>query len=173
MRWALGARADVYDLARCVAGLLGDQELNGVEPMLGRPIVWRVDGYGADVEFVGGATGADGDLPAVGHQNLAQRHGCPQGRKFRPFSLQLSTVCRIHTPLTHSLYYPARILVCAPHTVFGPNAKNAPESRWCARPQVQPSLSLYRTERTGAEYVVRRSKSEQAVAIHLWQLGQW
>jgi hypothetical protein len=70
MRRALGARADVYDLARCVAGLLGDQELDGVEPMLGRPIVWRVDGYGADVELVGGPTGGDGDLPAVGDQSL-------------------------------------------------------------------------------------------------------
>jgi hypothetical protein len=51
-------------------GLLGDQELDGVEPMSGGPIVWRVDGYGADVELVGGATGADGDLPAVSDQNL-------------------------------------------------------------------------------------------------------
>ena len=67
MRRALGP-ADVYDLASCVAGLLGDQGLDGLEPWLGEPIIWCVDGYGVDVKLVGGATDADGDLPAVSDQ---------------------------------------------------------------------------------------------------------
>ena len=64
------ARADIYDRARSVTGLLGDQELDGVEPMLGGPVIWCVDGYGADVELVGGPTGAYSDLPAVSDQYL-------------------------------------------------------------------------------------------------------
>jgi hypothetical protein len=35
---------------------------------LGEPIIWCVDGYGVDVKLVGGATDADGDLPAVSDQ---------------------------------------------------------------------------------------------------------
>jgi hypothetical protein len=38
MRRALGT-AQMSNLARCVAGLLGDQELDDVEPMLDEPTI--------------------------------------------------------------------------------------------------------------------------------------
>ena len=64
---------DVEVGADRLAGLADAVGLVGLEAVQGEAVFVRVDGDGADAQFVGGAKDADGDFAAVGDQQLADR----------------------------------------------------------------------------------------------------
>ena len=58
-----------------LAGLADAVGLVGLEAVQGEAVLVRVDGDGADAEFVGRAEDADGDLAAVGDEQLLEWAG--------------------------------------------------------------------------------------------------
>ncbi len=75
----LGQGDDAGDVevgADRLAGLADAVGFVGLEAVQGEAVFVRIDGHGADAQLVGGAKDADGDLAAVGDQQLADRAGC-------------------------------------------------------------------------------------------------
>ena len=65
-------RLDVQIAADRLAGLADLVRLVGLEPVHREPVFVRVDRHGADAQLVGRAKDPDGDLAAVGDQQLAK-----------------------------------------------------------------------------------------------------
>src|SRR5262249_5638074 len=66
---------DVEVGADRLAGLADTVRLVGLEAVQGEAVFVRVDGDGADAEFVRAAEDADGDLAAVSNEQFADRRG--------------------------------------------------------------------------------------------------
>ena len=71
--------ADVEVRPDRLAGLADAVRLVGLEAVQGEAVFVRVDGDGADAEFVGRAEDADGDLAAVGDEQLPKLDGAGTG----------------------------------------------------------------------------------------------